>query len=117
MHLVYGVTSKSGRRTRQVYEERYPGIKCSHVCIAICANVVHCATTYTIGRKGQTWAVNVKENVLQYIEDNPNTSPRAQKFGICQTAMWWILHEQGVYPYHLKRMQLLPPYIAVIQHL
>ena len=108
--------------------EEYRSMKWLHACLAIFANMVHWATTYRIlgendwrelsafqnkstGRKRLTRNVNVPEQVLQSIEDNPNTSTRtiSQQLGVSQSSVWRALQEECVHPYHLKMVQLLQP--------
>ncbi|GFR25619.1 hypothetical protein TNCT_213491 [Trichonephila clavata] len=52
------------------------------------------------GRRQLTRNVNVKERVLQFFEDNLITSTQdiAQKLGVYESAVWWIVHERGMHP-------------------
>ncbi|GFV74504.1 hypothetical protein TNCV_5129461 [Trichonephila clavipes] len=63
------------------------------------------------GRRRLTRTINIKEIVLQSFEDNSNSNIRdiGQQLGVCQSAVWRIVHEQGVHPYHMQRVQLLEP--------
>ncbi|GFX24096.1 uncharacterized protein TNCV_2435891 [Trichonephila clavipes] len=65
-------------------------------------------------KRKMTRTMNVEERVLQSFEDHPNTSTRdsAQRLGVCQSAVRRIVPEQGVHPYHLKRVQLLHPNVC-----
>ena len=63
------------------------------------------------GRRRLSRTVNVAEEVLLSIEDNPNTSTRAisQQLGVSQSSVCRILHDQRVHSYHLQSVQLLQP--------
>jgi hypothetical protein len=48
---------------------------------------------------------------LQAVEEEPNVSCRrfALRIGVSSFTIWSTLHEQGLYPYHLQRVQHLKP--------
>ena len=52
-----------------------------------------------------------EEAVLRAFEENPRTSTNAvaAAVGIPQTQVWWVMHEQCLYPYHIQRVQGLVP--------
>jgi hypothetical protein len=53
---------------------------------------------------GQQW--RGEGDVLAAVQQSPSTCIRS---GIAQTQVWRILHHDGLYPYHLQRVQHLLP--------
>ena len=117
MYLAYGAADESGHRARQVYEDWYPNRRIPlHEMFArvhrnLCERGSLLSSMQDTRRRWLTRTVNVAEQVLQSIEDNPNTSTRSisQQLGVSQSSLWRILHEERVHPYHLQRVQLLQP--------
>lgn len=58
------------------------------------------------GRKRFVRTVDVEENILHRIDENPKTSIRviSREIGISHCTVWRILHEQLLYPYHIQRV-------------
>ena len=109
MHLAYGAGDESGRLARQGYEDRYPNRRMPQQEMFACVHRNLCelsslhSSMQDTERRRLTRTVNVAEQVLQSIEDNPNTSTRAisQQIGVSQSSMWQILHEERVHLYRL----------------
>ena len=94
MHLAYRATDESGRRAR-LYKDRYPNRRIpqhkmfAHVHRNLCGRRSLRSNMQDTGRRRLTRTVNVAEQVLQSIEDNPNTKTRAisQQLGVSQSSV------------------------------
>ncbi|GFY77387.1 hypothetical protein TNIN_407071 [Trichonephila inaurata madagascariensis] len=83
MHLANATIGESGRRASQVYEERYPVriipqnqiFACVHR--SLCEQDLQASNMHVTGRRRLMWIANIEEQVLQSIENKPNTSTRA----------------------------------------
>ncbi|KAB0790910.1 hypothetical protein PPYR_02710 [Photinus pyralis] len=55
--------------------------------------------------------VEFEEQVLQEVEENPSTSTRAvsRVTGTNHVAVWRVMKEQLLYPYHIQKVQQLHP--------
>jgi hypothetical protein len=55
--------------------------------------------------------VDEEESIVRMAECSPHASTRriARRLHVPQTKIWRILHAEGVYPYHVQRMQHLGP--------
>jgi hypothetical protein len=51
------------------------------------------------------------EVVLDAVNDNPSSSTRriASQTGLSQSAVWCVLHENSLHPFHLQPVQGLRP--------
>jgi hypothetical protein len=49
--------------------------------------------------------------VLDAVNDNPSSSTRrnTSQTGLSQSAVWCVLHENSLHPFHLKPVQVLQP--------
>ncbi|GFR05104.1 hypothetical protein TNCT_309031 [Trichonephila clavata] len=47
--------------------------------------------------------------VLLKIIEYQHTRYCSTQLGVCHSAVWRIMHKQGVHPYHLQKVQLLQP--------
>jgi len=55
--------------------------------------------------------VNEEEGIVQMAQSSPRASTRrtARRLRVPHTRMWRTLHAEGMYPYHMQRMQHLRP--------
>jgi hypothetical protein len=53
----------------------------------------------------------LEPEILQAVEEEPNVScgRLALRMGVSSFTIWRTLHEQGLHPYHLQRVQHLKP--------
>ncbi|GFY39628.1 hypothetical protein TNIN_116201 [Trichonephila inaurata madagascariensis] len=83
MHLAYKAAGESNRRARQVYESHYPGKRIPHnqmfarVQRNMCKRGSLHSNMHDTRRRRLTRTVNVGKRVLQFFEENPNTSTGA----------------------------------------
>jgi hypothetical protein len=56
-------------------------------------------------------STEIEAEILQAVEEEPNVSCRrlALRMGVSSFTIWRTLHEQGLHPYHLQRVQHLKP--------
>jgi hypothetical protein len=55
--------------------------------------------------------LHLEPEILQDVEEEPNVSCRgfALRMGVSSYTIWRPLHEQGLHPYRLQRVQNLKP--------
>jgi hypothetical protein len=63
------------------------------------------------GRSRSRRVLDLEPEILQAVEKEPNVSCRrlALRMGVSSFTIWRTLHEQGLHPYHLQRVQHLKP--------
>lgn len=55
--------------------------------------------------------LDLEPQILEIVEEEPNISSRrlALRVGVSASTVWRTLHEQGLHPYHVQRVQALQP--------
>jgi hypothetical protein len=63
------------------------------------------------GRSRSRRVLDLEPEILQAVEEEPNVSCRrlALRMSVSSFTIWRTLHEQGLHPYHLQRVQHLKP--------
>lgn len=111
MVFLYGFCDGSGRAAAAEYLRRYPDRIVPHHTTF--SNVFRCLreTGSFPNRRVEKDGLGNAEVVLNAVERSPSTSIRriSHTTGIPQTNVWRILHHNGLYPYHLQKVQHLLP--------
>ncbi|GFY18952.1 DUF4817 domain-containing protein [Trichonephila clavipes] len=115
MHLIYGMAKCNGREALRMYCAEYPGRQLPSRSFFATLHRRMCETgSFNVhkldtGRQRTTRTVDAEDRVLQELERNPSTSTRvvARDTHIPQATVWRIAHDEGLYPYHLQRIQAL----------
>ena len=71
-----------------------------------------CRTIVTVlSEREMVRKINTRENILEMVQRSPRLSTRrmASCIGVSRMQVWWILHEEDLYPYHDQRTQNLAP--------
>lgn len=116
IHLTFGEARKNGREAQRIYRERFPLRRLPQHNTFL---RVHNRLLETGSFKPQNMGNNnrlrrtpaFEEEVLNRVEEDPTASSRtvARDMGCDHMAVWRVLHEQHLYPYHLQRVQELLP--------
>lgn len=63
------------------------------------------------GRDRTVRVLDAEPNILNLVEENPGISVRrlSYRVGVSPFVVWRTLNEQGLYPYHIQRVQALKP--------
>lgn len=117
MHLVYGMANCNGREALRMYRQKYPSRKMPSRSFFATIHRRLCETGSLdvhkpdSGRQRISRTVDAEERVVQALQRNPSTSIRvvSRETHIPQTIVWRIVHDEGLYPYHLQRVQALQP--------
>lgn len=117
IHYFYGLGDGNSLRARELYLEQFPNRRAPHRNTFDAINrrlrEIGQFTPLRVdaGRERIMTYPNLAEAVLEYVADNPSISTRrlAAEFHTSQSSIWRILHEAGLYPYHLQRVQALQP--------
>lgn len=116
-HLLYGAANGNATEARIFYQQRYPNRQSE--CVHTFTNVIRRLRetdffkvyTNDVGFNRTVGIVDLEENVLQRIEDNPrlSTCSIASEVGASNKSVWSILHEEKLHPYNLQKVQALLP--------
>lgn len=117
MLLVYGFCQGNGRRSARVYERRFPNrLVPNHQTFASIER--HLRETGSFertfegrGRMRTTRTVELEEEILDRVEEEPSTSTRriGRELHIPKTIVHNVLKEQLLYPFHVEKVQELLP--------
>lgn len=117
MILVYGYCQGNGRKSVRVYQERYPNRRVpNHQTFAAVERrlretgtfapvMVHC------GRNRNIRTVEVEEEILERVEEDPTLSTRqiAMEIAVSKDTVNRVLREQLLHPFHLQKVQQFLP--------
>lgn len=117
MHFLYGLANGNALKARRFYAERYPE---RHLASSRMFSKIHLRLQQTgsfaglhnnAGRPRSIRTADLEEEVLQIIEDTPETSTRkiALQIGCSPKTVWNVLKQNLLYPYHILRVQALLP--------
>lgn len=118
MHLMYGLAHCNSREARRLYQEHFPRRQLpTHKMFSSIHRRLSETGTFKpgkVGRSGRprtTCTAELEEGVLDEIENHPGRSTRelALDFGVSNSIVWKILHEQQLQSYHYQRVQALLP--------
>lgn len=117
MLLVLGFCSGNYRESVRVYHERFPNrrIPCCKTFARIERRLREKGSLEgdkkNSGRTRNVRTVEVEENILHTVEDDPSTSSRliAVQVGVSKSTVNRVTKEQLLYPYHVQRVQDLLP--------
>jgi hypothetical protein len=115
--LTYGESQGNAALAQRMYMERFPNRRIPNVRTFV--RVVQRlrdhgsfnATAFDRGRQRPDRVANIKEAVLNSVEARPGCSTRrlALQLEVSHATIWRILKEQQLYPYHVRKVQLLQP--------
>lgn len=129
MHFIYGLADGNSLKARRLYIERFPGrnIPDRKLFQNIHQRLHETGALKKMGGPGKpntVRTVELEENVLDMIEEDPSTSTRkiSNTLNVSNKTVWKILKDNLLYPYHMQRVQALiptdfPPRIAFCQWL
>ena len=117
MLLVYGFCESNGRESVRVYRERFPNrIVPNHQTFA---NIVRRLRengslkprTFDRGRQRTTRTVDMEEQILDRVEENPKVSTRhlGLQLTVPKSIVNEVIKEQLIHPYHIQKIQDLLP--------
>ena len=80
----------------------------SHIHWQLCETGLFAASNVNRGRWPSAWTLEVEEAILQEIDEQHDSSTRGmtRQFGISEATAWRILHNVGLQPFHLPRVQV-----------
>lgn len=116
IHFCYGEAEGISRRARQIYIQRFPDrrIPNARTFATIHRNLrengrFRPANAAVGGRAPVQNMARIEDAVLRRIEENSSVSTRqlGDEFNISHMAVWNMIHRNGLYPYHLQRVQAL----------
>ncbi|KAG8274832.1 hypothetical protein J6590_099402 [Homalodisca vitripennis] len=116
MHLMYGLAHCNSRQARRLYQEHFPHRQLpTHKMFSSIHRRLSETGTFKSGKVGRsgrlrtTCTAELEEGVLDKIENHPGRSTRelALDFGVSNSIVWKILHEQQLHSYHYQRVQAL----------
>jgi hypothetical protein len=119
MVLIYGEALSNADAARHLYMERFPDrqVPCAHTFVnAVLHLRDYCYCTFNPinrhrGRSISRRVLDLEPEILQAVEEEPNVSclRLALRMNVSSFTIWRTLHEQGLHPYHLQRIQHLKP--------
>lgn len=127
MHFIYGLADGNSLQARRLYIERFPGrnVPDRKIFQNIHRRLHETGTLKRSGGPGRAMTirtVQLEQNVLDMIEEDPGSSTRkiANTLNVSHWTVWKILKDNMLYPYHIQRVQALlpadfPPRIALCQ--
>lgn len=130
MLIVYGAAGENAAHARRLYLQRFPDRRIpSERTFLIVVQRGRETGSLTPrrgiggGRPHRQDGVNVEENILQIVEDDPTVSSReiSRQLEVSQSLVWCTLNTNKLYPYHMERVQGLPAGVTLstqtFQHL
>lgn len=116
MHFIYGLADGNSREARRLYLERFPNrnVPDRKTFQSIHQRLHETGSLKRSGGSGRpvtVRTVEVEENVLNMVAEDPGTSTRriANTLNVSKGTIWNILRYYLLYPYHLQRVQALLP--------
>lgn len=114
MYFVYGECHGDAASAVRRYAERFPARHLPHreTFTAVAQRVRETGSVLPRARENgrpREVQVNVEENILERIAEDPSTSTReiAREVGVSHFVVWRTLKENLLYPYHVQRVQSL----------
>ena len=113
MHLMYGQAQQNAYETRRLYQEKFPQRRLPSVKTFRAVDIRIRETGSVLPKKPTSGRhrenEGAEEQILRQVEQNPSTSTRkiANDVQVSQSKVWRTLHEQGLYPFHLTKIQAL----------
>lgn len=119
-HLVYGMVNCNCAEAQRLYGERYPNPALPNektfVRLHDCLRETELLNPVmqNCGWPQNTRTLEMEEQVLQIVKENPHVSTREVKAavelsGIDHVLVWQILRSQQLFPYHVQRVLVLLP--------
>jgi len=109
MHFVYGAANGNGREAARQYQARYPHRQQhdNRLFGRIHQRLAEVGSFHVDHHVGRPRNVDVDDEVLAIVEQNPSTSTRAiaAQVGMSQSAVWKVMNRIGLHPYHLQKVQ------------
>jgi len=116
IHFFYGRAKCNARDARRLYQETFLNRRLprSRTFSRIAQRLPERGTFIPViegGRSRTVTTVQQKQRILAHVAANPGTSTRriSSAEGVHRSTVWRILHVDGLYPYHLQRVQGLKP--------
>ncbi|GFR00619.1 uncharacterized protein TNCT_105221 [Trichonephila clavata] len=117
MNLVYGMANCNRREALRMYRQKNPSRNMPSRSFFATIHRRLCETGSLdvhkpdSGRQRISRTVDAEERVVHALQRNPSTSIRvvSRETHIPQTIVWRIVHDEGLYPYHLQRVRALQP--------
>lgn len=116
MVFVYGFCNGNATAAVEEYRRRFPRERApdKNVFIRVFNKLCETGTLPSAkitSEKADRQTLEEVENILDLVEEDATTSTRriATQLDISQKRVIHTLHEQGLYPYHLQRVQFLHP--------
>lgn len=112
MHLAYGEARKNAYEARRLYEQKFPQrtipSEKTFRALDIRLRETGCLLPKKIN-SGRPRTETNEEEILHEIEENPGVSTRqiARNMQINHSTVWRRINEQGLYPFHLTKVQAL----------
>lgn len=117
MVILYGEALGNAMGARRLYNERFPGRRLPNAR-TFTAAVQHLRDfgefnprNHDRGRQRARDILEIEPQILDVVAEEPTISIRrlALRMGISTFIVWRTLHEQGLHPYHIQRVQALEP--------
>lgn len=116
MVFVYGFCNGNARSAVREYRQRFPRhrVPSRKVFVTVFNKLCDSGklpSTHIRSERASRQEVDEVENILDLVEENRGTSSRriSAQLEIPQTRVIRTLHEHGLYPYHIQRVQHLQP--------
>lgn len=116
MVFIYGFCNGSATAAVEEYRQRYPHHRhpTRNVFIRVFSNLCengNLPSANITSERATRQGLGEVENILDLVEEDATTSSRriGTQLGIPQKRVLNTLHEQGLYPYHVQRVQHLQP--------
>jgi hypothetical protein len=115
MLLMYGRANCNGRRAARLYQERFPDRRHpNHKTLAAVDRQLRETGTFKPvsvgwGRQRAVRTSDMEERVLDHVDRDAGVSTRqvGEELNVSHMAIWRVLHEQLLYPYHECRVSCL----------
>lgn len=118
MHFCYGLANGSNYRAQRLYQRRHPNRRIPHpqLFARIHRQLSEHGTFSTprlasAGRVFEADYDDIRDEVLRRVAQGQSISTRrlAAELNVARMTIWRILNAEGLYPYHLQRVQALYP--------
>ncbi|KAJ3649509.1 hypothetical protein Zmor_021249 [Zophobas morio] len=117
MVLMYGQALGNSLEARRLYQEAFPERRLpnhktfANVVQRLRENGKFQPRFSDRGRERTERTLDAEEEILNVVENDPGISIRrlSYRVGVSPFVVWRTLHEQGLHPYHVQRVQHLKP--------